>query len=152
MVDAKLRYLITAWVIASAWPATAFGVTTDLPSTSSSIKIDGVMDDVAWRDAAQIILDVETSPGENIPARVQTTVYLVEDGENLYIGFKAQDPDPSAIRAYLRDRDSAYDDDFVGFVVDTYNDGRRAFEFFANPLGVQMDLTNDDVNVIESDS
>ncbi len=152
MGDTKMRYLISAWVIASAWPAAALGVTTDLPSTSSSIKIDGVLDDVAWRDAAQIILDVETSPGENIPARVQTTAYLVEDGENLYVGFKAQDPDPSAIRAYLRDRDSAYDDDFVGFVVDTYNDGRRAFEFFANPLGVQMDLTNDDVNVIESDS
>ena len=77
MGDTKLRYLISAWVIASAWPAAALGVTTDLPSTSSIIKIDGVLDDVAWRDAAQIILDVETSPGENIPARVQTTAYLI---------------------------------------------------------------------------
>ncbi len=152
MGDAKLRNLISVWVLATIWPAVAFGVTTDLPSTTGSIKIDGVLDDAAWRDAALIDLAIETRPGENIPARVQTTVYLVEDGENLYIGFKAQDPDPSAIRAYLRDRDSAYDDDFVGLVVDTYNDGRRAFEFFANPLGVQMDLTNDDVNKDENDS
>ena len=36
--------------------------------------------------------------------------------------------------------------------MDTYNDGRRAFEFFANPLCVQMDLTNDDVNKNEDDS
>ena len=103
MGDAKLRDLISVWVLVTVWPAAAFGVTTELPSTSGSIKIDGVMDDVAWRDAAQIILDVETSPGENIPARVQTTAYLVEDGENLYIGFKAYDPDQIG-RASCRER------------------------------------------------
>ena len=81
-----------------------------------------------------------------------TVAYLIENGENLYIAFDARDPDPSSIRAYLRDRDSAFHDDFVGIVLDTYNDQRRAFEFFVNPLGVQMDLTNDDVNGIEDES
>ena len=52
----------------------------------------------------------------------------------------------------MQDRDKAWNDDFVGIVLDTYNDERRAFEFFANPLGVQMDLTNDDVNQREDDS
>ena len=51
-----------------------------------------------------------------------------------------------------RDRASAWNDDFVGIVIDTYGDERRAFEFFANPLGVQMDLTYDDVNKNEDDS
>lgn len=152
MGDVKLRNLVFVCFLATVWSTAAFSAVIKLPHTSDSIKIDGVMDDVAWRDATQIILDVETSPGENIPAHVQTIAYLIEDGENLYIGFKAFDPDPSAIRAYLRDRDSAYDDDHVGLVLDTYNDGRRAFEFLANPLGVQMDLTNDDVNRQISDS
>jgi hypothetical protein len=76
----------------------------------------------------------------------------MEDGVNLYVAFDARDPDPSKIRAYLRDRDSAYNDDFVGVVIDSYNDERRAFEFFSNPLGSQMDLTNDDVNRQEDDS
>jgi hypothetical protein len=62
------------------------------------------------------------------------------------VAFDARDPDPSAIRAFLRDRDSAYNDDFVGVVIDSFNDERRAFEFFSNPLGAQMDLTNDDIN------
>jgi hypothetical protein len=52
----------------------------------------------------------------------------------------------------LRDRDSAFNDDFVGVVLDTFNDQRRAFEFFINPLGVQMDLINDQVNGSESSS
>jgi len=40
----------------------------------------------------------------------------------------------------------------VILVIDSYNDERRAFEFFSNPLGAQMDLTNDDVNHREDDS
>ncbi len=124
----------------------------DIPRTDQSISIDGTMDEAAWQDATQIAIDTETRPGENIPAKVETIAYLIEDGSSLFIAFRAEDPDPSAIRAYLRDRDSAWNDDFVGIVVDTYGDERRAFEFFVNPLGVQMDLTNDDVNQNEDDS
>ena len=123
-----------------------------LPSTTDTIEIDGVLDEAAWQQATQIKIDTETNPGENTPARVATVAYLVEDGEKLYIAFDARDPDPSQIRAYLQDRDSAWNDDFVGIVLDTYNDERRAFEFFSNPLGIQMDLTNDDVNQNEDES
>ncbi len=133
-------------------PALAYSNIGDLPSTTRTISIDGVLDEAEWADAARISIDTETNPGENIPARVQTVAYIVEDGNSLYVAFEAEDPDPSKIRAFLRDRDSAWNDDFVGIVVDTYGDERRAFEFFANPLGVQMDLTNDDVNKNEDDS
>jgi len=124
----------------------------ELPQTGGEISIDGVMDEEAWQHAARIEIDTETRPGENIPARVRTVAYLVEDGDNLYVAFDAEDPEPGKIRAYLRDRDSAWNDDFVGIVLDTYGDERRAFEFFANALGVQMDATNDDVNQNEDDS
>ena len=107
--------------------------TVELPRTDSAVTIDGVMDEAAWRDATQVELGLETMPGENIPAPVKTVAYLMEDGANLYIGFEASDPDPSSIRAYLRDRDSAFNDDFVGIIIDTYNDGQRAFEFLSNP-------------------
>jgi hypothetical protein len=123
-----------------------------LPNTDEAVTIDGVLDEDAWKYATQIRIDTETNPGENIPARVVTVAYLIEDGEKLYVAFDARDPNPSAIRAYLQDRDTAWNDDFVGIVLDTYNDERRAFEFFANPLGVQMDLTNDDVNKSEDES
>jgi len=123
-----------------------------LASTTDTIKIDGVLDEAAWQHATKIQIDYETRPGENIPARVVTVAYLIENGEALYVAFDARDPDPSQIRAYLRDRDSAWNDDFVGIILDTYNDERRAFEFFSNALGVQMDATNDDVNQNEDTS
>ena len=124
----------------------------ELPNTDREITIDGVIDEEAWRDATRIEIDTETRPGENLPARVKTVAYIVENGKSLFVAFDAEDPEPKAIRAFLRDRDSAFNDDFVGIVVDTYGDGRRAFEFFANPLGVQMDLTNDDIAQREDDS
>ncbi len=135
---------------APVWASTAN--IPDLPRIDGPVNIDGILDDDAWRQALQIKVDTETNPGENIPAKVKTVAYLMEDGNSLFVAFDARDPDPGAIRAFLRDRDSAYNDDFVGVVIDSYNDQRRAFEFFSNPLGAQMDLTNDDINRREDDS
>ena len=127
-----------------AAPVLASG--SELPRLNGEIVIDGVLEEGEWVNAVRIDLDIETDPGENLPASVRTTVFLIEDGENLYVAFDAEDPDPSAIRAYLRDRDSIWEDDHVGIVLDTYNDERRAFQFFANPLGVQMDKIHNDVS------
>ena len=123
-----------------------------IPHSKDAIQIDGVLDDAIWRNALAVPLTFETYPRENQTPEVETIAYLVENGDQLLIAFDARDPDPSSIRAYLRDRDSAFNDDFVGVVLDTFNDQRRAFEFFVNPLGVQMDLINDQVNGSESES
>jgi len=123
-----------------------------IPHSKEAIEIDGVLDDAIWRTALALPLTVETYPRENQTPEVETIAYLVENGDQLLIAFDARDPEPEKIRAYLRDRDSAFNDDFVGVVLDTFNDQRRAFEFFINPLGVQMDLINDDVNRNESSS
>ncbi len=128
-------------------PEQAFnGKVADIPHSSAIIKIDGELDEAGWADARMLELAVETRPGENIEAPVRTEVFLMEDGRRFLIAFKAYDPRPEEIRAHIHDRDEAWDDDFVGVTLDTFNDKRRAFEFFVNPLGAQMDLTNDDVN------
>ncbi len=107
--------------------------------------IDGVLNEAHWAQATKFDLAYETSPSENTPAPVKTTAYLYENGETLFVAFDARDPEPAKIRAYLRDRDEAYSDDFVAIVLDTFNDKRRAVEFFVNARGVQMDLTVDSV-------
>ncbi|HEX5046111.1 MAG TPA: hypothetical protein VFX89_03240, partial [Gammaproteobacteria bacterium] len=126
-------------------PARASADRPHLPHSDASVAIDGVLDDAIWKQALVVDLVVETSPGENVPAPVETRAFLVEDGARLLIAFDAQDPEPDAIRAFLRDRDSAFNDDFVGVVIDSFGDERYGYEFFVNPLGVQMDLSQDDV-------
>ncbi len=124
----------------------------EIPHTDAEVVIDGNLDEAGWSGARVLELNVETRPGENVQAAVRTEAYLMEDGRRFLVAFKAYDPDPSAIRAHIHDRDDAWDDDFVGITIDTFNDRRRAYEFFVNPLGAQMDLTNDDVNGNETSS
>ena len=118
----------------------------DIPRTSAKPAINGEIDAQEWADAMSIKIAVETEPGENVPAEVATEGLVMEDGENLYVAFIAEDPRPEQIRAFYRDRDLLWDDDWVAVILDTFNDERRAFEFYVNPLGVQADDIYDDVN------
>ncbi len=123
-----------------------------VPATTLPIKIDGIVDEEAWRGALSIALDVETEPAENLPPPVATQCLITYNRGTLYVAFRAHDPAPAEIRARLADRDTISSDDFVGVVLDTFNDERRAFGFFVNPLGVQLDRTYDDVNRNEDES
>ena len=112
---------------------------------SGPITVDGHLDEPAWADAAAVDLPYEIWPAENGAAAVATTCRLTWDERTLFVGCRAEDPEPAAIRARLSDRDAAFQDDYVGVVLDPFDDRRRAFEFYVNPLGVQMDLFLDDL-------
>jgi Domain of unknown function (DUF5916)/Carbohydrate family 9 binding domain-like len=103
------------------------------------IVLDGALDESAWAQAEEIELNYENSPGDNIPASVRTIARVLHTDDALYIGFIADDPEPEKIRAFLRDRDALYEDDFIGLQLDTFDDQRRAYEFFVNPVGAQAD-------------
>jgi hypothetical protein len=117
----------------------------DITKATSPVKIDAVLDEEAWRDALTMELPYEIAPGENAPAPVRTECWVTYDEDNFLIAFHAYDPDPSQIRARVTDRDTPWQDDFVGIMFDPFNDERRGFEIFINPLGVQMDLSRNDV-------
>jgi hypothetical protein len=103
------------------------------------IRIDGRLDDEGWRNAQRIESFAEIEPGENIAPPVRTVAWVTYDDENLYVAFKAYD-NPSQVRASLRNRDEIFQDDWVGIILDPYGDAVRAYELFANPLGIQGDL------------
>ena len=120
-----------------------------IPSTDTPVRIDGVLDDSAWENALELELKYETSPGDNAEPPVETFVLLAYDRSHLYVAFRCLDPDPSSIRARLSDRDHDYGDDFVGVILDTFNDERRSFFLWSNPFGVQEDaiFTWDDYDI-----
>ncbi|HYH46706.1 MAG TPA: DUF5916 domain-containing protein, partial [Thermoanaerobaculia bacterium] len=118
-------------------------------AATSQIRVDGLLDEAAWADATVVPLTHEWAPRDNAEPPVATECLVTFDDDNLYVGFRAHDPNPGQIRAYLADRDTAFLDDSVGFYIDTFNDQRRAFQFRANPLGVQMDGTVSDVEETE---
>ncbi|MFZ5788945.1 MAG: DUF5916 domain-containing protein [Acidobacteriota bacterium] len=122
-----------------------------VPRAASPVRVDAVLDEPAWGRALTLTLDYEISPGDNLPPPVRTEVLLAYDERTLYVAFRAHDPEPAAIRAHLTDRDKPYRNDYVGVILDTFNDQRRGYEFFSNPLGVQMDMLRNEVGSGDDD-
>ena len=109
------------------------------------IRIDARLDEPAWSEAVPLPVAYEWYPSDNIAAPVETEALVTYDDRNLYVAFRAKDPNPALIRARLHERDGGGDDDVVGFYVDPFNDDRLAYQFRVNPLGVQIDAINSDV-------
>ena len=124
----------------------------NIPRIQGNINIDANLDEAQWQNATKVAMNIITRPYDNTPSPVDTQALLMEDGETLYIAFIAQDPNPSEIRAFLKDRDRSWGDDLVGVKLDTYNDQRTAYRFLVNPLGVQIDGIENEVTKKESDS
>jgi hypothetical protein len=114
--------------------------TLDVGRRNGAITIDGDLTDEGWQNAAHCSNFTDVMP---IPGRkpvVETEALITYDDDYLYIAMIAQDSNPKNIRASLVGRDNIFDDDFMGIILDTYGDASRAFEIYANPLGIQGDL------------
>jgi hypothetical protein len=111
-----------------------------VPRVDARIRVDGVLDEPAWREALILELGYEVEPGENVPPPVRTELLMMYDGSALYAAFRAFDPQPERIRAHLWDRDTIGPDDWVCLILDTFNDERWNYGLLVNPLGVQSDF------------
>lgn len=124
----------------------------NIPRTDSIVTVDGVLDEPLWNNAKRIVVNNITYPHENKRSPVHTEAFIVEDGDTLYVAFKAFDPNPQHIRAMLTDRDKNWNDDLVGIKIDSYNDHALAYQFFINPLGTQTDSIENELTGRESSS
>ncbi len=138
----KLAWILT---VSTLFFACLSNASDKIPNLKGPLELDGELNDAIWNNATKIELSYETSPSENIPAKFQTTAFIFEDGNYLYVGFEAKDLEAKSLRASFRDRDNISDEDLVGIKIDTFNDQRRTYNFFVNPQGIQLDSISDDV-------
>ncbi len=123
-----------------------------ISQTDTPPVIDGVLEKNEWSQAVRVPVNIETRPRDNVPAEVETTAWLMRDEKNLYVAFRAMEPDSANIRAFYQDRDRAFSDDTVGILLDPTGQGHIAYQFFVTPLGIQIDAIEDDLNQQESAS
>ena len=109
-----------------------------IPKFEKAPVIDGKLDEDVWQKAAVLKDFYQIQPGDNTPPSRATEVLIGFDPKFLYIAFKATD-EPDKVRATVAKRDNIFQDDYVGFFLDTFNDQRKGFEVFFNPLGIQAD-------------
>ena len=110
------------------------------PRIESEVRIDGRLDEPAWRDAARLTGFSQYRPVDGRPAEDSTEVLVFYSPTAIHFGVRAFEAHgASAVRATLADRDNIGADDYVQILLDTYDDDRRALLFSVNPLGVQQD-------------
>jgi len=107
--------------------------------TDTPPNIDGLLDDITWRDAALITNFTQTNPVEGAQPTEDTEVRIAYDDEHIYFSFYARYSDPSQMRANRVDRDQIRRDDWIAVMFDTFRDQQRAYRFSVNPYGVQGD-------------
>lgn len=108
--------------------------------TAAPPVIDGVLDEEAWRLAAQIEDLHEIQPTEYAPASERTVVYLMYDKDAIYIAARLYDREPGGITArILRQGERVFGDDWFSVLLDPFNDRRSGYRFQTNPNGLRQE-------------
>ncbi|MBN2070065.1 MAG: carbohydrate binding family 9 domain-containing protein [Candidatus Krumholzibacteriota bacterium] len=107
--------------------------------TNGGIKVDGFLDEHDWKRAPEAGDFIQRAPNDGEPSTEKTSVRLVYDDICIFVGVRAYDSQPDAIRGLLSRRDEDSPSDWIYLAFDSYNDKRTAFEFSVNPAGVQRD-------------
>ncbi len=109
-----------------------------IPETKTPPSLDGKLNEPCWQNAYIVknFKTFEPDSGKN-PSK-KTIAYLIHDENNLYFAFKAFD-NKNKIKTSVKKRDDIFGDDWVGFILDTFNDNQSAYVFIVNPSGIQGD-------------
>ena len=144
-----LRRLILVSVLLVIFSTVILPVRADDINLSSEIiaseakespKLDGYLNEVAWKNSSVIDQFFQREPNEGAVATERTEVRIITDDYNLYIGVICYDSAPGSIIAKEMERDSELGrDDNFSIILDTFNDKRSGYYFAINPNGAKFD-------------
>ena len=109
--------------------------------TIETIKVDGKLDELAWKDSVFASQFVEWRPnfGAIEEHASRTEIWLLYDNASVYVAGYCHERSKDSISKELVGRDRIGVNDYVGIILDTYNDKINAVGFYLTPLGEQYD-------------
>jgi len=109
--------------------------------TNADFKIDGNLNEAAWKTApvANNFIELRPNTDRKEDSLNRTEVYVLYNDKGIYFGGYCHEKYKDSIATELVGRDNFGSNDFIGLVLDTYQDKINGFEYFVTPLGEQMD-------------
>ncbi|WP_297086468.1 DUF5916 domain-containing protein [uncultured Draconibacterium sp.] len=108
--------------------------------SEETIRVDGLLNEAGWQQSDSITTLGMVEPIENGAPTYNTTVKVLADAKNIYVGITCFDTQPGAIVAFSKARDSELEDeDYLKIIFDTFNDGRNGYIFAINPFAARYD-------------
>lgn len=138
-----MRLLVVLLLLYVPFFSLAQPVHKELPAkrTNSTFKIDGILEEAAWKEAVPATGFVEWRPTAGKPedSATRTVVYLLYDNTSVYVGGHCYERTKDSVSRELIGRDKIGVSDFLGVIFDTYNDQINAVGFYVTPYGEQFD-------------
>jgi hypothetical protein len=105
------------------------------------ITLDGLSIEEAWQDIRPLPM-VTMFPSYGNPPSEKTEILVAFDDNFLYVAGRLYDKEPSKIQSPSKKRDYFESNtDWLGVIIDTFNDKENALGFFTNPSGLRSDTT-----------
>ena len=102
------------------------------------LNFDGRLDDAVYESTSGFGGMLQASPRYGEPSTERTDIWVMFDGENIYVAAKCYDaapPDRWIANELRRDTNQMRQNDHFGVGFDTFYDRRSGYMFYANPLG-----------------
>ena len=124
----------------------------DIERASTPPQVDGILDDPVWAEAA-VIQDLhQYEPLDHGEPTEESIFYVMYDDDNLYVGARLLDSEPSEISArQMIQGQSVGVDDRIEVVLDPFNNMRTGYKFQLNPNGVRRDGIFDGATNVNED-
>lgn len=135
---ATIPIFLSLYAGAAAAPQRSFTIAA--PVTQHAPKIDGTLDDPAWKNAAHVRLDYDFSFQR--AANEATDAYVTVDDKYVYVAFSAKQREPLVASQHTNDQPLPSDD-----VVRVYfwpaGDTGNEYGFVANPAGTRYEFSTE---------
>jgi hypothetical protein len=107
----------------------------------SIIVLDGVLSKEEKGNSIIVPIEFEQEPGDNVPSKLKTDVFVTYTDTYLYVGVKAFG-DPRNIRGQVKPRDQVdyQNEDIIFLRFDPFRDSRLNYILGANAFASQLDL------------
>lgn len=112
-----------------------------IKSSENTIVLDGIISEDEKRNSKIATIDFEQEPGDNIPTKLQSEVFITYTDTFIYFGVKAYG-NPENIRGQIKPRDEAdyANEDMIFLRLDPFGDSRSNYILGSNAFGSQVDL------------
>src|SRR5262245_50452553 len=136
-----LPYAATAQVQNSIKPAVALHAY----RTDEKITIDGILNDLVWKEAPVESGFTQRDPIEGAEPSERTEIQVAYDDTSIYFGVRLFDKEPQKIVRQLSRRDDVPDADYFIVQLSPNHDGLTGSLFQVSAAGVQRDaiISND---------
>lgn len=123
-----------------------------LAQMSGTVVIDGRVDEPAW-DAIEPLHITQKVPVAGDPPSQPTEIRIGYDADYIYLSGRLFDAEPDRIVANTKKRDDFTENtEWVGLLIDTYDDRENALAFYVTPTGARLDMAiSSDAAVISTD-